>query len=154
VCKYNGRRNAASACSVCQLGCHGPCADDTGALDRLVQSPVRPLLALEQDSREGRDEGRGESATVPSATAAVAEAVKVWAKDVGITEAQRASAVTYKTTGEDAAAFSWEAQQDIQWIRFVAAVSTVRGALFISICILILIYIYIYMQIRTTERRF
>jgi hypothetical protein len=106
---------------------------------------VRPLLALEQDSREGRDEDRGESATVPSATAAVAEAVKVWAKDVGITEAQRASAVTYKTTGEDAAAFSWEAQQDIQWIRFVAAVSTVRGALFISsICILILIYIYIY----------
>tara|TARA_B100000524_G_scaffold309129_1_gene185060 strand:- start:1059 stop:1457 length:399 start_codon:yes stop_codon:yes gene_type:complete len=106
---------------------------------------VRPLLALEQDSREGRDEGRGESATVPSATAAVAEAVKVWAKDVGITEAQRASAVTYKTTGEDAAAFSWEAQQDIQWIRFVAAVSTVRGALFISICILILIiFIYIY----------
>ena len=106
---------------------------------------MRPLLALEQDSREGRDEGRGESATVPSATAAVAEAVKVWAKDVGITEAQRASAVTYKTTGEDAAAFSWEAQQDIQWIRFVAAVSTVRGALFISsICILILIFIYIY----------
>ena len=76
--------------------------------------PVRPLLALEQDTRKGRDEGRGESATVPSATAAVAEAVKVWAKDVGITEAQRASAVTYKTTGEDAAAFSWEAQQGIQ----------------------------------------
>ena len=102
--------------------------------------PVRPLLALEQDTREGRDEGRGESATVPSATAAVAEAVKVWAKDVGITEAQRASAVTYKTTGEDAAAFSWEAQQGIQWIRFVAAVSTVRGALFICIFILILIF--------------
>ena len=104
-----------------------PQAPSTGWLN----PRTRPLLALEQDPREGRDELRAESATSPSATAAVAEGVKVWAKDVGITEAQRASALAYETTGEDAAAFSWEAQQGIQWIRFVGAVSVVLGALFV-----------------------
>ena len=72
---------------------------------------------------------------------------------MGITEAQRASAVTYKTTGEDAAAFSWEAQQGIQWIRFVAAVSTVRGALFI-LSINVSLDLDFFMDTPTTERRF
>lgn len=84
----------------------------------LLRTRARPAIAAEKGEAEG-------------ATAAVADAVKVWAKDVGITEAQPASAVAYQTTGEDAAAFSWEAQQGIQWIRFTAAVSVVLGALYV-----------------------